>query len=88
MAKTWKKILHTTGGKLELSKCFWIPITWGWKKGRLKMRNKSRHPTELKIRESESGSTVRIKRISPIVAEKRLGVQYLLDRKWKEEYKH
>ena len=52
------------------------------------MRNKSRHPTELKIRESESGSTVRIKRISPIVAEKRLGVQYLLDGKWKEEYKH
>ena len=88
MAKTWEKILHTTGGKLELSKCFWIPITWGWKKGRLKMRNKGRHPTELKIKESESGNKVRIKRISPIVAEKRLGVQYSLDGKWKEEYKH
>ena len=28
IAKTWEKLLYITGGKLELSKCFWIPITW------------------------------------------------------------
>ena len=47
MATTWEKLLHITGGKLELSKCFWIPIIWGWKKGQLVMRKNSRQKIEI-----------------------------------------
>ena len=28
MATQWERMLHLTGGKLELSKCFWFPIIW------------------------------------------------------------
>ena len=26
MGKTWEQLLHISGGRLELSKCFWVPI--------------------------------------------------------------
>lgn len=30
MGQLWENLLFITGGRLELSKCFWIPITWQW----------------------------------------------------------
>lgn len=33
MAAKWEKLLYIKGGKLELSKYFWLPITWKWRKG-------------------------------------------------------
>ena len=28
MSQLWEQLLYLTGGRLELSKCFWVPITW------------------------------------------------------------
>ena len=33
MGQLWENLLFITGGRLELSKCFWIPITWKWTGG-------------------------------------------------------
>lgn len=33
MGQLWEKLLYITGGRLELSKCFWIPVTWKWQGG-------------------------------------------------------
>jgi hypothetical protein len=30
MAQLWEQLLHLTGGKLELSKCFYYPIMWSF----------------------------------------------------------
>ena len=88
IAKKWEKLLHVTGGKLVLSKCFWIPITWGWKSGTLVMKHKPRQRTELTLVDSGTGQVVTIDRIPPNKAEKRLGIRYSLDGKWTEEYRY
>ena len=33
MGQIWEKELYTTGGKLELSKCFWLLFAWTWRAG-------------------------------------------------------
>ena len=37
MSQLWEKLLYLTGGRLELTKCFWVPITWCWHQGKPKM---------------------------------------------------
>ena len=31
-AQWWEQLLHSTGGKLELTKCFYYPIIWTFDK--------------------------------------------------------
>ena len=88
MASTWEKLLYVTGGKLELSKCFWTPITWQWRKGVAKMKNDKDSGCNLNLKDSESGHRITIPKISPAAAEKRLGIRYSLDGRWTQEYKH
>ena len=33
-AQTWERLLHLSGGKLNLSKCSWFILKWEWEKGR------------------------------------------------------
>ena len=33
MAQTWERLLYSSGGGLELSKCFYIIVYWKWIKG-------------------------------------------------------
>ena len=28
MSQIWERLLYITGGRLELTKCFWISVTW------------------------------------------------------------
>ena len=86
MASRWEKLLYLTGGKLELSKCFWIPIVWEWRKGEPVLLKKKRQVYEMILTESESGNKVRIPRSHPTAAEKRLGVRYSTDGKWTREF--
>ena len=88
MAQKWEKLLYLTGGKLELSKCFWIPVTWRWKKGNPILQKMGNRSKDLILTESESGHKITIPRISPAKAERRLGVLYSIDGKWKAEYKN
>ena len=87
MATTWEKLLYITGGKLELSKCFWIPITWQWRKGNAIMCKEMEGSRALILKESESGKRITIPRIGPATAEKRLGIWFSLNGQWLQEYK-
>ena len=88
MAKKWEKLLYITGGKLELSKCFWIPIIWRWRKGEPVINSQAESGHELKITESESGNKITIPKISPSKAEKRLGITYAVDGNCTQKYKN
>lgn len=88
IATKWEKLLYLTGGKLELTKCFWLPITWRWKKGEPVMNTNERGAIQLKIKESESGNRILIPRIKPSKAEKRLGILYSADGTWKAELQY
>ena len=87
MATTWERLLYLTGGKLELSKCFWIPVIWKWKKGDPVIDKCTDSGIELRIRDSENGQKITIPRIQPTDAEKRLGIHYSVDGSWAYEYK-
>ena len=88
MASKWEKLLFLTGGKLELSKCFWLPITWNWRHGEPVVKGTRDSPVELHLTESESRTKINIPRIAPSTAEKRLGIRYSADGKWAKEYKY
>ena len=88
IAQTWEELLFITGGKLELSKCFWVPITWKWEKSRPKLNLKQHRATDLVLRESETHEKVLIPRLKPTSAEKRLGVNYSVDGSWNQEHKY
>ena len=85
MGQLWETLLFITGGRLELSKCFWIPITWKWHCGKPKLIFKQTRSRTLKLWESESDSLIRIPRKSAKDFEKRLGVWSSCTGKWNKE---
>ena len=63
MGKTWEQLLYISGGRLELSKCFWVPIVWKWRKGRPYCAGeKSERHKELVLKESETQEEIVIPR--------------------------
>jgi hypothetical protein len=36
-AQTWERILYSSGGALNIKKCFWYLVHWEWHKGRPSM---------------------------------------------------
>ena len=86
MSQLWERLLYITGGRLELTKCFWIPITWKWSGGKPVMVTKVRRSKQLFLRESETGELIQIPRKTGKEAEKRLGVSSSCDGKWSVEY--
>lgn len=87
MSQLWERLLYITGGRLELSKCFWIPITWKWLGGKPIMVLKSQRGKILYLRESETGELIPIPRKTGKEAEKRLGVSSSCDGKWTVEHR-
>ena len=88
MGQLWEKLLYISGGRLELSKCFWVPITWKWKKGKPTCNTKNSRSKELELCESETGDSIRIPKLKSNVAEKRLGVWSNCESTWKREYQN
>ena len=85
MGQLWEKLLYITGGRLELSKCFWISITWKWTGGKPRMVHKKTSRKEMRLRESESKELILIPRKTGREFEKRLGVWSSCDGKWNKE---
>ena len=71
--QTWEKLLYVDGGKLELSKCYWILIVWKWINGVAHLADESEANADLHITQSESKERVTIRRISTTEAPKILG---------------
>ena len=88
MSQLWERLLYICGGRLELSKCFWVPITWKWKKGHPSCQKQSDRSTELWLRESETGERIKIPRVLYSDAEKRLGVRSSCDGLWNAEFNY
>ena len=87
MAQKWEILLHTNGGKLELSKCFWIIFAWGWRGGKPKLKKKQEIWTEMKIRQSSDGKKIVIPLKDVDKAPKRLGVRMAANGLWTKEIK-
>ena len=87
-SQLWENLLFITGGKLELSKCFWVPITWYWKGGKPLMRKKQSRGKELLLRESETNNQCLIPKKIVKEVEKRLGVSSSCDGRWTKEFNH
>ena len=86
IASYWEKMLHTNGGKLELSKCFWVLISWKWKRGIPTMKLIQDSDAEMKITQSGTGNQVQISRKEVNEAPKVLGCHMSADGKWTEEF--
>ncbi len=87
MSQLWEQLLYITGGRLELSKCFWIPITWRWQQGRPRMVTKNKRGKDLYLRESETKELIMIPRKLGSEAVKRLGVYHTCDGNWTHEFR-
>jgi hypothetical protein len=44
MAQIWERILYSSGGALELWKCFWYLLYWTWENGRPQLATKIECP--------------------------------------------
>ena len=88
MAQLWENLLFITGGRLELSKCFWVPIVWDWKQGKPRIKKSAPRTRNLRIVESETGTPIEIPRQRGADSNKRLGLISSYEAKWAEEYKH
>ena len=74
-AQKWESLLHSTGGALELSKCFYYLIHWTFdKKGNPKLATPDDAIPPIEIVSSATGETVRIKQLSCHDPHKTLGV--------------
>ena len=87
-AQTWEQMLHVSGGKLELIKCFWCLILWKWIAGQPTLVKKTKVPVKLKLIQTEHKKKRRmtIKRVEINEACKVLGVRISIDGRWNEEY--
>ena len=85
--QAWERNLYATGGKLELSKCFWILILWKWIGGEAKLVTKKQLELKLKLKQSESkGKKYTIVRRNDVhEGDKVLGVRMTVAGNWNEE---
>ena len=88
MGQVWENLLYISGGRLELTKCFWVPIVWNWKGGKpyISTRNKNRQ-RDLTLTESETTYKITIPKKGTKDFEKRLGVWTNCEATWSKEFK-
>ncbi len=75
LAQEWERLLFSTGGALNLQKCFWFLLTWRWNNGHAQYASENEVPGDLSM---TSGNTLNsptvINRISPTESYRTLGV--------------
>ena len=87
-AQTWEQMLHVSGGKLELIKCFWGMVLWKWIAGHPTLVKIAQVPAKLKLNQTEhkKKKLMTIQRIESDEANKVLGVRVSIDGTWKVEF--
>jgi hypothetical protein len=48
-AQHWEQLLYTSGGALNLTKCFWYGVTWEWINGFPRMQPNSQAPATIQL---------------------------------------
>jgi hypothetical protein len=77
-AQSWERLIHAGGGALNLLKCFWYAIQWGWKpNGEAYICANEDHPElQLDLTQGDDHDTLhRIKKIEPTEGKRTLGVR-------------
>ena len=75
VAQTWEKLLHYSGGALNLAKCSWFVMYWDWRAGRPVIRRcEESSASTVCLSQGESSSKVQIKRQELHKATRLLGV--------------
>jgi hypothetical protein len=65
LAQRWEKLLFSTGGALNLSKCFWFLLSWHWVKGKPVMHTNATAPGDLIMTSESNPASVTIPRVEP-----------------------
>jgi len=84
-AQWWEQLLHATGGKLELPKCFYYPIIWNFDDEGIPQLEPT-IPKQIHILSSETGARVRISSKSPHDSHKTLGIMENPSGNYDDEY--
>jgi hypothetical protein len=75
LAQQWEKLLYSTGGALNLSKCFCFQLSWSWKGGKASLDSVKNTPAELYLTsEGELHTKIKIPRIETTSSFRTLGV--------------
>ena len=74
LAQRWEKLLYSTGGALNLSKCFWFLLSWRWVHGKPVLQTSSTAPATLQMTSEGDPTPVIIPRIEPTSTFRTLGV--------------
>ena len=87
-AQWWEELLHSTGGKLELPKCFYYLMAWKFNsEGEASLMTTDETNTTVSLRDSETGSTVHIDQLDCRTAHKTLGAYESPSGEYKDETK-
>jgi hypothetical protein len=85
--ETWQRLVHISGGELELTKSSFAMMAWTLKGGKEVMCNMKEAPGSVKLRSDKyKGMQVELSRNEVSTAEKQLGVRLAMDGNDQEEF--
>jgi hypothetical protein len=73
-AQSWEKLLHVSGGKLNLKKCSYFVLQWEWQHGRPKLRPMTPSDRSISLTQGQSPDRHAIKHTAPTESIRMLGV--------------
>jgi hypothetical protein len=85
MAQIWERILYSSGGALELRKCFWYLLYWTWENGRLQLATKIECPGIIALTSGHVPYYAVIPRLEVWEARRTLGVRLAPDGNYQKE---
>ncbi len=74
VAQRWEKLLFSTGGALNLSKCFWFLLAWRWENGKPTLHTAATAPGILQMTSENESTPITVPRIEPTSSFRTLGV--------------
>jgi len=75
LAQEWERLLYSTGGALNIQKCFWFLLSWQWNNGQATCHTLTSLPYDLRTTSGGNTSTSEvIKRIETTEPYRTLGV--------------
>jgi len=74
LAQRWEKLLYSTGGALNLSKCFWFLLLWRWIQGEPVLHTSLTAPATLQMTSEDNAELYTIPRIEAAASYRTLGV--------------
>jgi hypothetical protein len=85
VAQIWERILYSSGGALDLPKCFWCLIYWQWINGRPQMMPNVSTPGVIALMQGHVPNYTVIKWLEVWQAMQTLGVCAALDGNYRKE---